>query len=569
MFAIRATGVLALCAALFGPDAANVASGATASQQPAEAADLAATPGGTIAPVLPCAALAQFPTLETEPQGGVPNFLDIPDAATEISSASLVAATAETPEYCDVQGVIAPQIGFELKLPTTTYEGRYMQMGCGGECGRIGSPAFPSCDLQPGGNFAVAATNDGHTGAGVWAVDDQLRVDFAFRAVHVLSIAAKAVIKAYYGAAPQHAYFNGCSEGGREGLEEAQRYPQDFDGIAAGAPASIWAPLEIFQAWEARANVDAQGHPILTPDKLPALHSAVLAACDGLDGLVDGQINDPRLCHFDPGSIQCPSGTDTPNCLSAEQVEAVRKIYSGPLDPQGQRLYPGGEPYGSELAWRGWMVQVAPGIPTAAESLATDYFKFMAFRTNPPASYSILNFPFTEDGFDSTRPLGQLYDATNPDLRAFRDHGGKLIMWQGWADQAIPPTGTPDYYEAVQDRMGGLRATQQFARLFMFPSMYHCAGGFGPDQFDVVNPLVHWVELGQAPEKILATETSNGLPTGSVVRTRPVFAYPEQAAYSGSGSIDDAANFVGVMPSPPPNDDLKWLGQDLFRAPEE
>ncbi|MBV9170856.1 MAG: tannase/feruloyl esterase family alpha/beta hydrolase [Chloroflexi bacterium] len=563
---IRATGLLAGLALLGGAASANPRVGGA---EATELAAPAAAANATIAPVLPCGALAQFPTLETRPQPGVPDFFQIPGAPTEISSATVVAGTAQAPEYCDVQGVIAPQISFELKLPTTTYEGRYMQMGCGGECGRIGSPSFPSCDLQPGGNFAVAATDDGHTGAGVWAVDDQLRLDFAYRAVHVVSVAAKAIIAAYYGAAPQHAYFNGCSEGGREGLEEAQRYPDDFNGIAAGAPASIWAPLEIFQAWEARANVDAQGHPILTPDKLPALHSAVLAACDGLDGLVDGQINDPRLCHFDPGSMVCPSGTDAPTCLTAAQVEAVRKIYSGPVDARGELLYPGGEPYGSELAWNGWMVQRAPGVPTAAESLATDYFKFMAFRTNPPASYTILDFPFTEQGFNSTLPLGELYDATNPDLRAFRDRGGKLIMWQGWADQAIPPTGTPDYYDAIQDRMGGLTATQQFARLFMFPTMYHCAGGYGPDQFDVVNPLVHWVELGQAPDKIVATETSNGQPSGSIVRTRPVFAYPEQAAYTGSGSIDDAANFVGVMPSPPPADDIKWLGQNLFKAHEE
>jgi len=529
---------------------------------------LAAALSGPVAPRLACATLAQ-----PEPGGGLPDFGAIPGAPTRVSSAAVVAATATAPEFCDVRGYVAPQIQFELKLPTKTWQGRYLQNGCGGFCGSIGPTGFPPCDVQPGGDFAVSATDDGHMAPGfdaVWAAtNEQVRVDFGSRAVHVVAVASKAIIQAFYGTAPQRSYFMGCSDGGREGLMEAQRFPADFDGIVAGAPANIWAPLNgEFQAWLARIDVDAQGNPILTvpadptaPNKLAALHAAALGSCDGADGLVDGQIDDPRACHFDPASILCAAGTDQPNCLTPAQVDVVRKAYSGPVDARGRHLYPGGEPVGSELAWRGWFV----GPPGIGPLIGDDYLKYSAFPIGQRTS-TARDWQFTVDGFDRLRTEGRVFNATSADLSAFQRRGGKLILWQGWADQAIPPTGSPAYYDAVQDRFGGLSATQRFARLFMFPSMYHCAGGFGPTQFDLVNPIVHWVEQGQAPSRIVATQTGSG---GTVVRTRPVFAYPEQARYAGSGSIDDAANFVGVMPVHPPDDDFDWVGNDLFSGHED
>jgi feruloyl esterase len=523
---------------------------------------LAAALTGPVAPRLVCAALAQ-----PEPGGGVPDFGATPGAPTRVSSASVVAATPSTPELCDVKGYVSAQVQFELKLPTKTWQGRYLQNGCGGFCGAIGATGFPSCDLQPGGDFAVSATNDGHAAAGfdaLWAAtDEQERVDFGTRAVHVVAVASRAIIQAFYGTAPQRSYFNGCSDGGREALMEAQRFPADFDGIVAGAPANIWAPLNgEFQAWLGRINADSQGQPILTPSKLPALHAAALASCDGADGLIDGQIDDPRACRFDPASIQCAAGTDQPTCLTPAQVDVARKAYSGPVDAQGRHLYPGGEPVGSELAWAGWFVTT--GAPGVGLLIGDNYLKYSAFPIGQRTS-SVQDWQFTVDGFNRLRTEGRVFNSTNADLSAFRRRGGKLILWHGWADQAIPPTGTPAYYDAVQDRMGGLQSVQEFARLFMFPSTYHCGGGFGPNQFDLINPITHWVERGEAPARIVATQTDA---SGKAVRTRPVFAYPEQAKYVGSGSIDDAANFVGVMPSRLPNDDFAWVGSDLFGGHE-
>jgi len=511
-----------------------------------------------LAPRLACAALAQ-----PAPGGAVPDFGAIPGAPTRVTSAAVVAATATTPEFCDVKGYVAPQVQFELKLPTKTWQGRYLQNGCGGFCGAIGQTGFPSCDLQPGGDFAVSATDDGHLAPGfdaVWAAtDEQVRIDLGSRAVHVVSVASRAIIQAFFGIAPQRSYFMGCSDGGREGLMEAQRFPADFDGIVAGAPANIWAPLNgEFQVWLARINVDGQGAPILTPDRLPALHAAALASCDGADGLVDGQIDDPRACRFDPASVQCAAGANQPSCLTAAQVDVARKAYSGPVDARGRHLYPGGEPVGSELAWAGWFV----GPPGIGPLIGDDYLKYSAFPIGQRTS-SVQDWRFTVDGFNRLRTEGRVFDSTSADLSAFARRGGKLILWHGWSDQAIPPTGTPAYYQAVQDRMGGLQAVQQFARLFMVPSTYHCGGGFGPNQFDLVNPIVHWVERGEAPNRIVATQTGGG---GSVVRTRPLFAYPERAKYVGSGSIDDAANFVGVMPAHAPDDRFDWVGNDLFGA---
>ena len=293
----------------------------------------------------------------------------------------------------------------------------------------------------------------------------------------------------------------------------------------------------------------------MTADKLPALHAAVLKACAGVDGLID----DPRTCHFDPASIQCPAGTNTADCLMPAQVETVRKLYEGPVDAQGEHLYIGGEPYGSELAWAGWIVTPS-GTESAAQALGDNYLKYMAFQVGKVGP-SFQDWQFTVAGFNALRPMGLIYNSTNADLSSFRALGGKLILWQGWADQAIPPFGTPVYYNAVQKRMGGLQQVQKFARLFMVPSMYHCSTGYGPNQFDMTASIVAWVEQGIAPGKIIATQTDN---TNQVIRTFPVFPYPEQTKYTGQGSINDANNYVGAMPSPLPNDNYNWVGNDLF-----
>jgi len=504
----------------------------------------------TATPVVACAAMAA---------------VDV-SAAVGAGTGVVAAAPATAPggyPVCDVKGVIAPQIQFEVQLPTQTYRQRYLQTGCGGLCGSlaINAPAAVGCAPLTDGAFATASNNQGHVGGGTadgnFGTDHALRIDFAYRADHLTALAAKALITAFYGQAPRYSYFDGCSQGGHEALTEAQRYPHDFDGILAGAPASITTELNGFnQPWLARVDFDAAGRVILPASKLPALHAAVMARCDGLDGLVDGQLDDPRRCPFDPATLTCPAGIDNDTCLTPAQLTVVRKIYSGAVDIRGRHLYPGGQPYGSELVWAGWMIPPDPAATqdsTIAWRIGNGWVKYLAFDPNPPLRSTLNDLAFDKATFDRVQRLAGLYDATDPDLRAFQRSGGKLILWHGWADQAIPPTGTVAYYQAVQDRMGGLAATQRFARLFMFPGMYHCFGGTGPYSFDLLTPLLNWVESGAAPQRVDAA-----LPG---TRTRPVFPYPLVARYDGTGSTDDAANFTAAQPANPVDDHFPWLGR--------
>jgi feruloyl esterase len=493
-----------------------------------------------------------------------------PGAPTHVTSATVVPAANGDPEHCDVRGYVEPAVRFQLRLPTTTYAGRYVQYGCGGFCGAIDPPPFVSCGGPRGGDLAVAATDDGHVGQGPfpnvdgrWAANNQAaRDDFLFRAPHVLSVAAKRIIATYYGSAPRRSYFTGCSNGGREALLLAQRYPDDFDGVVAAAPANIFAPLAgVYQTWLTRSNTAADGSPIITLAKLPALHNAVLAKCDGLDGLVDEQIDDPRACRFDPVAVQCPAGVDQPTCLTPAQVAAARKLYAGPTDADGRRLYPGGETPGSELAWAAWIVPVPEfGNVSIAFQLGDNYLRYLGYPIGAPAS-SVADFRFTVPEFNRLIPVGTQANAMSLDLSRFRRAGGKLIIWHGWSDQAIPPAGTLDYYQRLVDRSGGLRATQRWARLFMVPTMYHCDGGYRLTGFDPLHELIGWVERGDAPDRVVAVGRDD---QGTVVRSRPVFPYPLRAVYDGTGSVDDASNFVPAPPKTPPHDVIHWVGDGLY-----
>jgi len=326
----------------------------------------------------------------------------------------VVAATATAPELCDVRGYVAPQVQFELKLPARTWQGRYLQFGCGGFCGAIGQDVVPV--LRPPAGRRTSPWRPRTTATPPRAptrCGGDRRAESAWTSgpapFTCRGVASKAIIAAFYGTAPQRSYFNGCSDGGREALQEAQRFPADFDGIVAGAPASIWAPLNgEFQPWVGTINVDGQGNPILTAAKLPALHrGGRFASCDGVDGLVDGQIDDPRACRFDPASIGCPSGVDQPTCLTPGQVEVARKAYEGPVDARGRHLYPGGEPAGSELAWAGWFVTPAgaPGIGTLS---GDSYLRYSAFPIGQPRRRSRTG-GFTLDGFDRLRAEGRVF----------------------------------------------------------------------------------------------------------------------------------------------------------------
>jgi tannase/feruloyl esterase len=504
-----------------------------------------------IRPALPCAALQR-------------DFA-ITGAVAHVTQADEVRGTAE-PDHCDLHGHIDPAVGFQLRLPLSTFAGRYLQYGCGGPCGFQPATPFPRCGTAPGGDFAVAATDDGHlapTGDDRWAQRDQAaRDDWFFRAPHVLSLAAKKIIATFYGGPPRRSYFSGCSTGGREGLLLAQRYPNDFDGITAGAPTSYLGPLAIYHAWMVQANTAADGSSIITRDKLPVLHNRVIAACDGLDGLIDGQLDDPRACTFDPVGLLCPAG-DGPDCLTTAQVEAARKLYAGPTDERGRKLYPANTVRGSELNWDGWIVPL-PGLSQGFSTLIFDgYLRYIGYPIGTPHS-SITELQFTDADFNRLVPEGLRGNAMSLDLRAFRRAGSKLILWHGFADNAIPPGSTVDYYARLVDRAGGLRETQGFARLFMVPSLYHCAGGERLTEFDPLGAIVDWVERRQAPDRIIATGRDAA---NNVVRTRPVFPYPLRARYDGSGSIDDAANFLPALPRVMPQDAVDWVGTGLYNIP--
>lgn len=435
------------------------------------------------------------------------DFSQLPGAPTVLTSAA--ETTINGASYCEVKGEQPPELQFDLRLPISTWSGRYVQEGCGGYCGAV-SPGPPqlatNCPAVTGNELALATDNEGHLGSSgfdaLWAADGPgMRISYAYTSEHNLAVAAKAIIAAYYGRGPTHAYFDGCSDGGREALVEAQRYPRDFDGILAGAPEIIASELNgEVQAWNILSNMAANGREILTAEKLSALHAAVMKQCAG----PQGYITDPRACDFSPASVQCPAGTDNSNCLTPAQVAAAEKLYQGPRDPQGQSLYPGGEPYGSELAWSGWLVDPASDVAwpkdTIDYSAALGMLKYIAFAKNPPASFMLTDWKFTLADYQRLTALNGLNDATDPDLSAFARAGGKIIMYHGWADSAISPFGTVAYYSAVARAAGGYAASQSFSRLYMIPAQYHCLGGGTPQVTgDLLTPLMNWVEQGTAP----------------------------------------------------------------------
>ena len=348
-----------------------------------------------------------------------------------------------------------------------------------------------------------------------------------------MTVQAKAIIAAFYGNAPRLSYWNGCSTGGKQGLTEAQRYPQDYNGIAEGDPANYWTHLMFGTTWPAVANLQDPASRI-PPSKYAVLHKAALDACDRLDGVQDGIIGDPTRCHFDPKAIEC-SGPDAPTCLTAPQVEAARKIYAGPKNPRtGKQVFPGEEP-GSEI---GWGTEAAGPEPM---SIPLTYFKYVLFK-NPHWQWRTLNFD--SDVALADRLDGDILNAINPNLQAFKAHGGKLLMYHGWSDAVIVPRVSVDYYESVVTAMGGEAKTLDFARLFMIPGMGHCMGGAGTDIFDRVGVLEQWVEQGVAPNNIPASHQTNGVTD----LTRPLCPYPQVARWKGSGSTNDAANFACVNP---------------------
>lgn len=468
------------------------------------------------------------------------------------------------PAFCEVEGTIRPtsdsDIKFEVWMPVKNWNHRFQGVGNGGFAGSIDHRALAAAVRQ---GFAAAATNTGHDGTSVeasWALGHPQKViDFSYRGLHLTTVAAKAIVKAFYGVPARYAYFDSCSDGGREALMEAQRFPSDYNGIIAGAPANNWTRLQAGAVWGIQATL---GNPesYIPASKLPAISKAVLAACGRQDGILEKYVNDPPECHFNPNVLLCHGG-DSDDCLTAPQLAALKKIYSGPRTAAGKSIYPGYEP-GGELGPNGWETWITGSAPRKSLGyiLGTQFFSYMVFN-NPAWNFRTFSFKTDSDVEALDRKLGPVLNSTNPNLTPFRSHGGKLILYQGWSDAAIPPMSTVDYFERVIRTMGA-RRTHTFVRLFMVPGMHHCSGGPGPWSFgasegatpfdpkdNLFDAMEDWVEHGVAPAELVAkTPLKKSELNGGVGLARPLCAYPDVALYKGSGNQKSASSFACVNP---------------------
>jgi feruloyl esterase len=440
------------------------------------------------------------------------------------------------PAFCRVMAVSRPasdsEIHIELWLPPrANWNEKFEGTGNGGFSS---SMSFSTMAAALSQGYATAGSDTGHEGGDLrFGVGHPEKInDWGYRAVHVMTDAAKLIIRDYYGRLPRYSYFNGCSTGGHQALSEAQRFPGDYDGIVAGDPGNNRTHLiaGFLWSWEAIHKDAVQPLPAA---KLPMITKAAMAACDAIDGLADGIIDDPRRCKFDPGTLLCKGG-DSDNCLTAPQVESVKKVYGGAKNPRtGERIF-AGWPRGTETSWTSYFVE-------PAEARRNEFWRLWVF--NDP-NWDWRTFDFDRDMAYADTKMAAV-NSNDPDLKPFKARKGKLVMYHGWADSDVPPEDGVRYYEAVERAMGGSAQTTDFFRLFMVPGMGHCGGGPGPNAFDAVGALDQWVEHGKAPEKIVASHVANGVTD----RTRPLCPYPQIAKWKGSGSIDDAANFACVDPS--------------------
>ncbi len=491
-------------------------------------------------------------------------------AATNVSPPSSLmgldppAPVAIHAPFCRVEGMIKTsdksQARFEVWLPNKgDWNGKVQGVGNGGFAGSL---ILGPMDWALQSGYAVSATNTGHNGGtldAAWALGHPEEiVDFGWRAIHGTAEASKAIVADYYQKPPAHAYFSGCSDGGREALMEAQRFPKDYDGIVAGAPANSWTKLLSNAIWTEQAL--NQPGAWLSPAKLATISKAVFAECHGESGYVE----DPGLCHFDPASLVCKAG-QSDGCLTDPEVAALKKIYSGAQDANGKPIFPGYSP-GSEdgpTAWILWITGSEPNRTAGSlmNGFGTGYFANMVFDD---AGWRMGGRNVVDDLATATKKTGETLDSSSPDLSAFRAAGGKLIQYHGWNDAGIPPQSSINYYNQVSDNIGGLKETQSFYRLFMAPGMDHCGGGPGPNAIggvfglpsisrdpghDVVSALAHWVEDGVAPDQIVATLYRDNDPSKGVAAQRPWCAYPAAAHYSGQGDRSAAASYACVAPA--------------------
>jgi feruloyl esterase len=436
------------------------------------------------------------------------------------------------PAFCRVVAIMKPtadsDIGAEVWLPVADWNGRFLAVGSGGWGGSIAYDEMADA-LRRG--YATSATDDGHTGRGAGFIvgHPEKFADFAYRSEHEMTVEAKILVRAFYGRAPRYSYWNGCSGGGREGLLQAYRYPDEFDGIIAGDPANIrrngWALWLAVQTFK-----DPSAY--IPPDKYPMIHRFVLDACDANDGLKDGLIENPESCHVEFSSLQC-KGPDGPNCLTIRQIQTAQTIISPATTSTGKILFPRLEP-GTELRW-----DRLAGGPRPAD-LFLDEFRYVVYQ-NP--NWDWRTFDLERDSAKA-HEIDKDVDELDPHLAAFAKHGGKLLLYHGWADQQVAPGSSIEFYKSVVSLSADPEHASNWVRLFMVPGMGHCLGGEGLDAFDKVSVMEQWAEQGKLPTQITAAHRT----ADKVDRTRPLCPYPQVARYNGTGNIDDASNFTCRVP---------------------
>jgi pimeloyl-ACP methyl ester carboxylesterase len=517
---------------------------------------LGLTGGLMLAVIASCTSSHESPTPDVAnalPVGGKTRCEEI--AGAQISGTAIDGAT-----YVEADGVVFEYKPFVLKAPASfcrvtvsltsgpgssiksefwlpdSWNGKFVGMGGGGFNGSLTiSGVVLRAPLGQG--YASATSDAGHTMAdgASWAQNDPVKVaDFGNRANHATAVFGKALLAAYYGQAPKRSYFEGCSNGGRDALMLAQRYPDDFDGIIAGAPAGYWSDMTA--AFVANQN-ELKIFGDTLDAKLKAVHDTILAKCDALDGVRDGILERPGQCAFDPSAMQCKTG-ETAGCLSQAEADALRTVYLGRRLSDGSQLYPGFS-VGSEMEAGGWR-----DVKAGTGQLGIEFYRWMVYGD---ADWSADKFEVNRDHAAGRDRAGPLVDARNPDIAAFTRRGGKLLLWHGWNDALIPAGSTIKYYRAVEAKLGA--ETGSSVRLFMAPGVNHCGGGDGPGNFDKLGQIDRWIESGNPPSRIVATKYDNdtfyaaGLPA-KPVRTRPLCAWPQTAHYNGAGSTDDAANFT-------------------------
>lgn len=471
------------------------------------------------------------------------------------------------PAHCRVAGILRPtpksHIRFELWMPEVNWNGRFEGVGNGNYAGMLSIEALPHGVLR---GSAIATTDTGHEStpadpqASVWARQPEKLVDFGHRAIHEMTRASKQLVHQFYGRPASHSYFVSCSNGGRQGLMSAQRYPTDYDGIVAGAPVRSWTRLNTTFMSHHRRFV-AQPRARLSESQVALLQRAVLDACDAADGIVDGIVDDPRQCRFDAARLQCTSRS-TDDCLTADQIETVRLLRAGTSAPDAARL--AGLPPGTESEhWSTWIMG-RPPMKSGYEYLSVPFFRDML---HGDANWNPQQFDPTRDSMVANRKLTPTLDADDPDLRRYFARGGKLILYTGWLDPAIPALDTIEYYEQVRQRVGAVTADHG-VRLFVIPGMAHCGDGPGFSAFgqwyngtgnpseDVRAAVIRWVEEGRAPAELVAARSPDSfwvdprtmLKTPAALPTRRICAFPQRARWSGRGSTDDAANFQCISP---------------------